>query len=103
MTRDMIIKAEEKFPISRLGYTHGKLLDNTKFSTLMDTGSSKSYISKSYYMQCKSLHALPKFASITQRVQVDNRQYVAVLFVIPILVDIHGHRFEVFTLVSVDT
>ena len=27
-------------------------------------------------------------------------QYVAVLFVILIIVDIHGHRFEVFTLLS---
>ena len=29
MTRYQIIKAEEKFPISGQGYTHGKLLDNT--------------------------------------------------------------------------
>ena len=32
--------------------------------------------------------------------QVGNRQYVVVLFVIPVIVDIHGHRFEVFMLVS---
>ena len=51
-------------------------------------------------MQCKSLNALSKFASTTQRVQVGNGQYVAVLFVIPVIVDIHGHRFEVFMLVS---
>ena len=29
-----------------------------------------------------------------------NGQYVSVLFVIPVMVDIHGHRFEIFTLVS---
>ena len=29
-----------------------------------------------------------------------NGQYVSVLFVIPMIVDIHGHRFEIFTLVS---
>ena len=29
-----------------------------------------------------------------------NRQYVSVLFVIPVIIDIHGHRFEIFTLVS---
>ena len=61
MTMDMKIKAEEKFPISGQRYTHGKLLDNTESSILIDTGASKSYMSKSYYMQCKSLHALPKF------------------------------------------
>ena len=59
MTRDMIIKAEEKFQISGQGYTNGKLLDNTECSILIDTGASKSYMSKSYYIQCKSLHALP--------------------------------------------
>ena len=46
MTRDMIIKVEEKFPISRQGYTNGKLLDNTECSILIDTGASKSYMSK---------------------------------------------------------
>ena len=29
-----------------------------------------------------------------------NGQYVSVLFVIPVIVDIHGHRIEIFTLVS---
>ena len=43
---------------------------------------------------------LPKFASNTQRIQVGNGQYVGVLFVIPVIVDVHGHRFEIFTLAS---
>ena len=51
-------------------------------------------------MRCKSLHALAKFSSTTQRIQVGNGQYVTVLFVIPVRIDIYGHRFEVFTLVS---
>ena len=51
-------------------------------------------------MRCKSLHALANFSSTTQRIQVGNRQYVAVLFAIPVKIDIYGHRFEVFTLVS---
>ena len=74
ITRDMIIKAKEKFPISRQGYTNGKLLDNTECNIFIDTGASKSYMSKSYYMQCKSIHALPKFASTMQRAQVGNGQ-----------------------------
>ena len=100
MTRDQIIKAEEKFPISGQGYTNGKLLDNTECSILIDTGSSKSYMLKSYYMQCKSLHPLPKFASTMQRVQVGNGQCVSVLFIIPVIIDVCEHRFEVFMLVS---
>ena len=35
----------------------------------------------------------------TQRIQVGNGQYVSVLFVIPVIIDIHGHRFKIFTLV----
>ena len=35
-----------------------------------------------------------------QRVQVGNGQCVAVLFVILVVIDVYGHRFEVFTLVS---
>ena len=50
MTRDQIIKAEEKCPISGQGYMHGKLLDNTECSILIDTGASKSYMSNSYYV-----------------------------------------------------
>ena len=57
-------------------------------------------MSKSYYMQCKSLHALLKFASTMQRVQEGIGWCVAVLFVIPVVIDVYGHRFEVFTLVS---
>ena len=67
---------------------------------LLDTGATKSYMSKSYYLQCKTLNALPKFSSNTQRIQVGNGQYVSALFVIPVIIDIHRHRFEIFTLVS---
>ena len=35
-----------------------------------------------------------------QRVQVGNGQCMAVLFAIPVVIDVYGHRFEVFTLVS---
>ena len=100
MTRETKIKEEEKFPISGQGYTLGKLLDNTDCQILLDTVASKSYISKSFYLRYNILHALHKFASNTQRIQVGNGQYVGVLFVIPVIVDVHGHRFEVFTLVS---
>ena len=63
-------------------------------------GASKSFMSKSHYLRCKFLHLLPKHASKTQRIQVGKGQYVSVLFIIPILIDIHGHRFKIFTLVS---
>ena len=100
MSRNTKIKAEERFPITGQGFASGKLLDGTECQILLDTGATKSYMSKSYYLRCKTLHALPKFSSNTQRIQVGNGQYVSVLFVIPVIIDIHGHRFEIFTLVS---
>ena len=57
-------------------------------------------MSKSYCIQCKSLHPLSKFTSKTQRIQVGNGQYVSVLFIIPVIIDVHGHRSEIYTLVS---
>ena len=78
----------------------GKLLDGTKCQLLIDTGASKSFMQKLFYMQCKSLQSLPKFASKTQRIQVGNGQYVTVLFIIPVIIDVHRHRFEIYTLVS---
>ena len=94
------LKAEESFSISENGYTLGTLLDGTKCQLLLDTGASKSLMLKSFYMHCKSLHTLPKFATTTQKVLVGNGQCVGVLFVIPIIMEIHGHRFEIYTLVS---
>ena len=100
MVKDHKMVAEERFPISEQGYTTGKLLDGTKCQILLDTGASKSCMSKSHYLHCTSLHSLPTFAPKTQRIQVDNRQHMSVLFLIPVIIDIHGHRFEIYTLVS---
>ena len=94
------LRAEESFPILKSGYTLGRLLDGMKCQLLLDTGASKSFMSKLFYMQWKSLYTLPKFASTTQKIQVGNGKCVSVLFIIPVIVDIHGHRFEIYTLVS---
>ena len=100
MTREMEVKAKQNFPITVQGYTKGKLLDGTECGILVDTGANKSYMSKSYFMRCKSLHSLPKFMSATTTIQVGNGQYVGVLFVIPVILTIQSHRFEIFMLVS---
>ena len=34
------------------------------------------------------------------RIQKGNGQFVSVLLVIPVIIDIHGHEFEIYTLVS---
>ena len=98
--KDSKIKVEESFPISEEGYSVGELLGGTECQVLLDTGVSKSFMSSSHYLQCESLHSLTKFASRTQRIQVGNGQFISVLFIIPIVIDIHGHRFEIYTVVS---
>ena len=100
MTRDKDLMAEQKFPLSKSGYTVGKLMDETECQILLDTGASKSFMSKLYYLHCEALHSLPKFALKTQRIQVDNGQQVSVHFIFPVIIEIAGHRFKIYTLVS---
>ena len=42
---------------------------------------------------CPNLHK-------KQRIQIGNGQCISVLFIIPVIINIHRHRFEVYTLVS---
>ena len=94
MTRDTEVRAEEKFAITARGYIRGELLGGTDCEILIDTGASKSYMSKSHFMQCKSLHALPKYTSHTQRIQVGDGQYVGVLFEISVILTIKSIDFR---------
>ena len=50
MTRDTRIKAEERFPITGQGFASGKLLDGMECQILLDTGATKSYMLKYYYL-----------------------------------------------------
>ena len=46
MTHDKNLIVEERFPITKLGYTAGKLLNGTECQILLDMGASKSIMSK---------------------------------------------------------
>ena len=48
----------------------------------------------SHFIHCQNLHQKLK------RIKVGNGQCVSVLFVILVIIDIHGHRFDIYTLVS---
>ena len=100
MTQGDKLKVEERFPLTKQGYTVGKLLDGIECQILLGTGASKSFMSKPYYLCCKSLDLLLKFASKTQKLQVGKGQHVSMLFIIPIIVNISSHIFEIYTLVS---
>ena len=51
-TRTSKMKVEETFPISEQRYKVGKLLDRTECQISLDTGASKSFMSKSHYLHC---------------------------------------------------
>ena len=48
MKQEDIMKAEESFPISEQGFVMGRNLNGEECQILLDTGVSKSYMSKSY-------------------------------------------------------
>ena len=72
MRREDVMKAEESFPISDQGFVMGRILNGEECQILLHMGASKSYMPKLYYLRCKALHDLPKFASKTHRIQVGN-------------------------------
>ena len=94
------MKAEESFPIPEQGFVMERILNGEECQILLDMGASKSYMSKSYYLRCKALHVFPKFALKHTQNSGRKWQYVGVFFVIPVIIEICGHRLEVFTLVS---
>ena len=55
-------------------------------------------MSKMHYLKCKDLHSLPKSVSTTEKIQVGNEQYANILLIIPIIIDMYGHRFEIYIL-----
>ena len=66
MMRDTKIKAEERFPITGQGFASGKLLDGRECQILLDTGSTKSYLSKSYYCNAKLYMCYPNLFKHTE-------------------------------------
>ena len=95
-----VFNAQPSFPITLDCHTDDKLLAGGKLDILLDTGASKSYMSKAFYMRNVHLHHFPKFQSAIRHLQVGNGDLVRALFVIPLVSNLQGHKFEVYTLVS---
>ena len=90
---------EPTFPIAHDCHADGELLGGGKLDILLDTGASKSYMSKAFYLNNPHLHKFPKFQSAIRHLQVGNGALVPALFVIPLVFKINGHNFKVYTLV----
>ena len=54
-------------------------------------------MSKGFYMSHPVLHTLPKFASTCKGILVGNGQMVSVMFIIPVIISMQGHMFEIYT------
>ena len=91
---------EQDFPIYSNCHARGQFTGGGMIDILLDTGASKSYMSKGFYMRHPHLHRYPKFNSTIKNLQVGNGELVAALFVIPFVFKIGEHLFEIYTLVS---
>ena len=80
---------EQDFPIYSNCHTRGQFAGGGMIDILLDTGASKSYMSKGFYMRHPHLHRYPKFNSTIKNLQVGNGELVA-----------GEHLFEIYTLVS---
>ena len=99
MTSNIEVKAEENFPITAWGYTKGKLLDDHRVWYIGRYRHKQASLNHTswgvkVYTQCP--HLLPQ----PQESKLEKKQYIGVLFVIPVIMTIQKHRFEIFTLVS---
>ena len=90
-----VIKAQEQFSIMDHSTTVGTLLDDTECTILLDSSATKSYISKQYSLRNKSLHGSLKFSSKVKVIHVGNGESVNILLIIPIIITIQGHMFEI--------
>ena len=95
-----VFKPEEAFPINSNCHTWGQFVGGGMIDILLDRGTSKSYLLKGFSMRHPHLHKYPKFYSTIRNLQVRNGELVVALFVIPLVLKIYGHLFEIYTLVS---
>ena len=94
------LKAEESFPISENGYTLGRLLDGMKCQLLLDTGASESLCQN--HSLCAVSHYIPyqnlQLAYKGYKGELDNVSVYCSS--IPVIIEVHGHQFKIYTLVS---
>ena len=91
---------EVRFPITSTSHTWGQLVGGSTMSILLDTGASKCYMSRAYFERNKLLHSLPRLKLTIKSLRVGNGNEVSAHFVIPVLLKIAGHKFEIYALVS---
>ena len=85
-----VFNEQPSFPIPLDCHTDDELLGGGQLDILLDTGASKSYMSKAFYMHHVHLHHFPKFQSAIRYLQVGNGALVPALFCNPLSVQDPG-------------
>ena len=98
-SQNKVFGLEGEVPLPPNCVGKGSLPDGTKLRVLFDTGATRSFMSKNFYMKNRQLHHLPKYTSPCKAIMIGSGQCISVLFVIPIIVTIGTHTFEIFTTV----
>ena len=100
MTLHHTFNLEESFLFYANSHTLANFQAGGVMDILLDSGASKSYMSKSFYLRNTHLHQIPKLISNTRSIQVGNGQFVSALSIISIVFKTGRHLFEIYTLVS---
>ena len=91
---------ELHFPVYSNSHTHGYLHGVGMINILVDTGAHKSYMSKRFFDKSPGLHSLRRLPTVCSHLRVGDGYLIRSHFILPIVVKIFGHRFEIFTLVA---
>ena len=97
MKREDSLKVQEQFSRTNQFTTIGIFLDGIDCKILLGSGATKSFMSKQYYLRNKSFHGLTNVSSYAEVIQVRNVASINILFVIPIVITMQGHMFEIYT------
>ena len=76
---------ECSFPIYSNSHTWGQLMGGKPFDLLLDTGASKSYMSREFYKKNPQLHSLPKYKTTIKELQMGNGALASAYFIIPVV------------------
>ena len=91
---------KESFAIDAGCHCTGQLLTGEPIQVLIDTGASKCFLSKRFYDAHPAMHGGHKIPIPGASVKVGDGRAIPILFAAPIVLQIDGHVFEVFCLVT---
>ena len=90
---------EYPLPFTAQCHIEGTLQNGRTIKVLFNTGMTKSYLSRRCYDHNPHLHSLPKFKSYSKYLVVGNGQPVLCEFVIPLIIMIKEHVFEIYVII----